>query len=268
MNPDDANNAPAAETKAQKITRLLAQGMPAAQIAKETGVSRNYVYIVKNGLANPRPAGAGPGRGLRKPVPFTPGERAAFAAALAGPPPISTRSKKTRAPAAGDLWTARQARLWFLKHFGRHPQRRQLADFAEEAGIMFKPEDPGDMEWNSPNFFDATFYATQAARIEARKKSATPKPAGPAPKKKRPGRATTEAILTEADIAGMELSNKKVQEEMAKNAAANTAMSRPQPIRTPGPKLGRNDPCPFNPGVKFKRCCGAGGGHFCTRAAQ
>ncbi|WP_212635429.1 SEC-C metal-binding domain-containing protein, partial [Rhodobacter capsulatus] len=27
----------------------------------------------------------------------------------------------------------------------------------------------------------------------------------------------------------------------------------------PGPKVGRNDPCPCGSGKKFKKCCGAGG---------
>jgi hypothetical protein len=273
---------PATETKAKKIRRLLDQGMTPAQVMKEAGASRYYVYIIKNNLNVPRHAypgskRPGPGRGRHKPVPFDDEERAAFAAALSGPPPVSMRAKKAhRKSIPGDLWTARQARSWFLRHFGRHPQRHQLVDFAEEHGIMFKPEDPDDMEWDSRNFFGATFYATQAARIQARKEAAAAnpdaaatKPDVPAPgKKRRSRRSESVEILTEADVAEMELSNKKVREEMARNAAAIAAKSRSQPIRASGPKLGRNDPCPFNPRLKFKRCCGADGGHSCTRAAQ
>ncbi|MDR1011447.1 MAG: helix-turn-helix domain-containing protein [Opitutaceae bacterium] len=284
MNPD--NNIPATETKRQKINRLLAQGMTPTQIAKEAGVSRYYVYIVKNnltlpryarpGLKNTEPRRPGPGRGNRKAVPFTDEERAAFAAVLSGPPPVPTRARKKSASPPGDLWTAKQSRAWFLRHFGRYPQRRQLADFAEEHGIIFAPEDPDDMEWDSLNFFDATFYATQAARIQARKESGGAKPRDaiatnpdePTPEKKYRRRSARVEILTEADIAEMERANKRVQEEMARNAVAIAAKSHAQPIRSPGVKLGRNDPCPHNPGIKFKRCCGADGDHFCTRDAQ
>ena len=31
-----------------------------------------------------------------------------------------------------------------------------------------------------------------------------------------------------------------------------------EPLRRPGAKIGRNDPCPCGSGKKWKRCCGAG----------
>ena len=30
------------------------------------------------------------------------------------------------------------------------------------------------------------------------------------------------------------------------------------PVKRPGPKVGRNDPCPCGSGRKFKKCCGLG----------
>jgi len=33
---------------------------------------------------------------------------------------------------------------------------------------------------------------------------------------------------------------------------------RVEPIRRPGPKVGRNDPCPCGSGRKYKNCCGSG----------
>jgi preprotein translocase subunit SecA len=39
------------------------------------------------------------------------------------------------------------------------------------------------------------------------------------------------------------------------------------PMKRPGPKLGRNDPCPLDPGKKFKNCCGASGSKVCFKIA-
>ncbi|MCA1801018.1 MAG: preprotein translocase subunit SecA [Rhodothermaceae bacterium] len=40
-----------------------------------------------------------------------------------------------------------------------------------------------------------------------------------------------------------------------------------QPVIT-GPKLGRNDPCPLDPGKKFKHCCGAKGLKHCEKVGS
>jgi preprotein translocase subunit SecA len=39
------------------------------------------------------------------------------------------------------------------------------------------------------------------------------------------------------------------------------------PMKRQGPKLGRNDPCPLDPGKKFKNCCGASGSKVCFKVA-
>ncbi len=36
------------------------------------------------------------------------------------------------------------------------------------------------------------------------------------------------------------------------------ASGKPKPLRRPGSKLGRNDPCPCGSGKKYKRCCQRG----------
>jgi hypothetical protein len=33
-------------------------------------------------------------------------------------------------------------------------------------------------------------------------------------------------------------------------------MLSPKPIRNPGARIGRNDPCPCGSGKKYKKCCG------------
>lgn len=39
-------------------------------------------------------------------------------------------------------------------------------------------------------------------------------------------------------------------------AFAETASGKPKPIKSPGSKIGRNDPCPCGSGRKYKKCCG------------
>jgi hypothetical protein len=40
------------------------------------------------------------------------------------------------------------------------------------------------------------------------------------------------------------------------------------PVRALTPKIGRNDPCPFDSSKKFKRCCGLKGGSYCIKQQQ
>ncbi len=52
-----------------------------------------------------------------------------------------------------------------------------------------------------------------------------------------------------------------VAQNMAPQAAAmpqqsDSAAPRQAPVRTEGPKVGRNDPCPCGSGKKYKKCCG------------
>ncbi len=49
------------------------------------------------------------------------------------------------------------------------------------------------------------------------------------------------------------------REQVAKPLVAKTDGSeKPQPVRTQGKKVGRNDPCPCGSGKKYKKCCGQG----------
>jgi hypothetical protein len=36
---------------------------------------------------------------------------------------------------------------------------------------------------------------------------------------------------------------------------AEVAAGKPKPLKNPGSKLGRNDPCPCGSGEKYKKCC-------------
>ncbi len=41
-----------------------------------------------------------------------------------------------------------------------------------------------------------------------------------------------------------------------KEAFAEAASGKPKPIKRPGSRIGRNDPCPCGSGRKYKKCCG------------
>jgi hypothetical protein len=39
-------------------------------------------------------------------------------------------------------------------------------------------------------------------------------------------------------------------------AFADAASGKPKPVKRPGSRIGRNDPCPCGSGRKYKKCCG------------
>ena len=40
------------------------------------------------------------------------------------------------------------------------------------------------------------------------------------------------------------------------DAFAEVASGKPKPVKRPGSRIGRNDPCPCGSGRKYKKCCG------------
>lgn len=62
--------------------------------------------------------------------------------------------------------------------------------------------------------------------------------------------ASAEAVAEVADAVSAQVANG--------NGAPKTVVNT-------APKIGRNDPCPFDPNKKFKKCCGAGGGTHCVK---
>jgi hypothetical protein len=41
-----------------------------------------------------------------------------------------------------------------------------------------------------------------------------------------------------------------------KEAFAEAVSGKPKPVKRPGSRIGRNDPCPCGSGRKYKKCCG------------
>lgn len=65
------------------------------------------------------------------------------------------------------------------------------------------------------------------------------------------------------------LVNKKNRKQIKKNGLEKTilAMSKMQlgTIKRESPKIGRNDKCPLNPDIKFKKCCGIKHKNICVK---
>jgi uncharacterized protein YecA (UPF0149 family) len=40
-----------------------------------------------------------------------------------------------------------------------------------------------------------------------------------------------------------------------KEAYLDAVSGKPKPIKRPGSRIGRNDPCPCGSGKKYKKCC-------------
>ncbi|MDR1191177.1 MAG: hypothetical protein LBK60_05855 [Verrucomicrobiales bacterium] len=225
------------------IRQRIAEGGSLTVIAAEFGVSRQYVSSLKIQQANG--AGPPPGRGRRDPLPFTKAERAAFAAALQGPPP---RGKSALADVPR-LWTRQQARQWFLRKFGRLPQARQLATLVGELGVEFT----GTRREN----YDASFYRWQASPAAAHVREVEARHTAELTADLEADRGPSGGKMSKAELRDIERFNAATARQMS-------AVTTPQ--RAPARKIGRNDPCPRNPTLKFKRCCGANGSHYCTRA--
>jgi preprotein translocase subunit SecA len=56
-----------------------------------------------------------------------------------------------------------------------------------------------------------------------------------------------------------------IAEAVGKQINGSAPAQRARPIVHTAPKIGRNDPCPFDPNKKFKRCCGANGAAHCVK---
>ena len=74
--------------------------------------------------------------------------------------------------------------------------------------------------------------------------------------------------LSKEQLKAIERSNKETLAKMGAAGLDYPGMEKKMPVRALTPKIGRNDPCPFAPAKKFKRCCGAKGGNYCLKQAE
>ncbi len=64
---------------------------------------------------------------------------------------------------------------------------------------------------------------------------------------------TIKMLLTVQVRTGEEVKREQVAKP---TTASSDGSEKPQPVRTAGKKVGRNDPCPCGSGKKYKKCCG------------
>lgn len=130
-------------------------------------------------------------------------------------------------------WTVPLIQRWFQQRFKRRPSVYQIRSLLMEAGIKLtvKKNDESAFEGLLPN---------------------STKTAG-RPPKRRPQTRLARARRGPRAAAAMEYP---------------VEVFATPPIRRSQRKIGRNDPCPFDPSKKFKRCCGAEGLDYCRREEE
>jgi hypothetical protein len=74
--------------------------------------------------------------------------------------------------------------------------------------------------------------------------------------------------MTEEDYARILQANADTIHKMSAAGVAGGDFVKKTPHVATTPKLGRNDPCPFDPTRKFKRCCGVNGQLYCKKQAE
>lgn len=219
-----------------EIIRRHQAGERGSDIARALGVSRQYVSAMikqhalaaAGGVVEPKP------RGRPKDLPLTVEESAALCDYL--------QAGQKGDGIAADL-SSEKVTAWFRETFGRTLTVHQLRKVCTKEGLKLAPPDC----------------------------STTPESDGQGvlqPRRGRPRKGFERADpekLSARELAAMERSNAEMAERIA---AQREEAKSPKPVHNAFPKIARNDPCPFDPGKKFKRCCGADGAKWCLRQAN
>lgn len=230
--------------------RRKAAGENGMAISRALGVSKQYVYAIikeveqkgEEEVVHRRR------RGRTKDVPLTKANRRAL---------IDYILERTDADGVPDPeMTEAVVRHWFVETYNRpltvHQLRRVLTE--ERLKIVNAADE----------------FREKNASGTAKKRAAANQQAGETPKTGRKrGRPRKNqvmvdplrsGVLGEQELEAMEASNRETLKKVSHEA--------PQPFRNPFEKLGRNDPCPYEPGKKFKNCCGAEAARWCLRLAE
>jgi uncharacterized protein YecA (UPF0149 family) len=109
----------------------------------------------------------------------------------------------------------------------------------EQVRQMQQPQSNGNTSISAPNGIVPRFTTTNSNAMRFSRPSA-----------EQYTYANAEAVSEVADAVSAQIANEN---------------SAPKTIINTAPKIGRNDPCPFDPNKKFKKCCGAAGGTHCVK---
>jgi hypothetical protein len=237
-----------------EILRRLEAGEGGAAIAQAVGVTRQYVSALKKQLeqSSAEEMLARSKRGRPKNVPFTPSEDEWLREYL-------RKGQRPDGTAAPNLTESRVKTLFKQAH-GRTLTVHQLRKFCTDEGWrLARPES----EYAAGEFLD------ELPEVSS-KPIAPPASTSESPLKRKRGRPRKELSADDSSthsdemIEAMARSNAEIVERLKKQRAE----AAPQPVRRVAPKLGRNDPCPFDSKKKFKRCCGRQGLTYCERQAD
>lgn len=235
-----------------EILRRLEAGERGVDIATSVGVTRQYVSALKKELevSSAETMLARSKRGRPRNVPFAPSEEDSLREHLRkGQKPDGTVASYLTEPAI---------KAWFKARHGRTLTVHQLRKFCtEENWRLARP----DRSAEADAFEDDSLPAIPPAPKENSASSPTRRKRG-RPRKDESPRG--EETHSEEMIAAMARANAEVMERLK----AQRKAAAPKPAQRAAPKLGRNDPCPFDPKKKFKRCCGREGLTYCKRQVE
>jgi transposase len=234
-----------------EIVRRLQAGDRGSDIARDLGVTRQYVSLLKQRLASEGvDAVATPSqRGRPKDRPLSLVETEALRARLAGGRPGATGMTA--------LWTQEEIIRWFRRTHARPLTIHQLRRFCTERGLRLAPaSDP--ISWLPGEPVSESSIAT----TEVASASGLEEP----PPRRRTRRPTSPDRLSEDEVEEMARANAEVARRLreSQQVAESVEEALAGTLRL-GAKLGRNDPCPLDAAKKFKRCCGATGATRCFR---
>jgi len=264
MNGGDTSQARKAE-----ILRRIQAGDKLTHIARDVGVSKQYVsWLGKFSKVAGAEATIARRRGRPKERELTREETQALRAQI-----LSLRPADALAP--GNLWRPDKIKSWFKQTYGRALSNKQLRRVCKDAGLRLAPSgeflgflnameqrpesssNPKGPENESAGFEndDAEVFGRKRGRPKKSDAFETTRTSDPMMQR-----------ILKANAEAAEIMARARKREAAKQAQARGA-DPIAPVRL-GPKIGRNDPCPFDPTIKFKRCCGATGAVRCARHAS
>lgn len=252
----------ASQERKAEILRRVQAGEKATHVARDVGVTKQYVsWLLKFSKEAGVEATISRRRGRQKELALTKEEAEAVRARL-----LSLRPADD--PAPGNLWRADEIKLWFRRTYGRTLSIHQLRRVCTDYGLRLAPSlDARDL-LDDPELGAEAFHAPKSPGAVSAgseddddgiftRKRGRPRKSESFETSRMSDRMMQQILKANEEAAAI-MARAREQE------AARLAADPVPPVRL-GPKIGRNDPCPFDPKIKFKRCCGATGAVRCTR---
>lgn len=256
------------------VATLVLKGKSHREIAQILEISAGYVSHIIHRI---RQSGE-----YDLPAPRTAGRKK-----IIDPSPVEcTALEKTlRAPPAeagfpdDEHWDDKMARAWFKKTYRRPLAVTFLHAFLKARSLEFRPKPvrygelfkirtKPDRRRKIDKFYGLEFTVSPEEAEQTIDQSKL------LPDQREVARQFMRLLGVTEPIAIQMASNAAADQAAAAKAAGKTSPPPPPPgpppppVRHIGPKLGRNDPCPYDSTKKFKRCCGAQNLTYCQRAAD